>query len=116
LNQADISPSSEIGAKDFDIIGPCAVAPSMYDSSFDYLISESSTQALETGETTQHNISSPFPEIKIHSARVRELPPGSGRIIRAKRLTTSGAKPVVWFGGKGVLLMLIWLIMRGKLN
>ena len=113
MNQADLPSSSEIGTKDFDKIGPGAVTPSLNNSNFDYLISESLTQALETGETTPHNISSPFPEVNSHSppARVTELRPGSGRIIRAQRLATSGAKPAAWFGGKVVLLMLIWLMM-----
>ena len=112
LTQADLPSSSEIGAKDFDKIGAGAVTPSLNNSRFDDLISESSTQALETEETTQHNISSPFPEINSHSpARVRELRPGSGRISRPKRLATSGAEPGDWFGGKVVLLMLIWFMM-----
>ena len=117
LNQADLSPSSEIGTKYSDKIVSVTVMPSLStllkDSRFDYLISESSTQALETPETTQHDISSAFPEINSHSpARVRELRPGSGRIIRAKRVAASGAELMDWFGGKMVILMfLIWFMM-----
>jgi hypothetical protein len=117
FNQADLSPSFDVDAKDSDKIGSVTVIPSLStllkDSRFDYLISESSTQALETHEMTQQLISSPFPEIKSHSppARVRELRPGSGRIIRAKRLATSGAELMDWFGGKVVLLMVIGFIM-----
>ena len=112
LKQAELSTSSEIGAKYSDKIGPVTVMssllPLLKDSRFDYLISESSTQALETAEATQHDISSPFPEIKSRSpARVRELRPGSGRIIRAKRVAASGAELMDWFGGKMALLMLI---------
>ena len=115
LNQADLSTSSEIGAKYSEKIGPVTVGPSLWhllkDSCFYYLISKSTTKALETAETTKHDISSPFPEIKSgFPVMVRELRPGSDRIIRAKRLVASGAKPMDWLlEGKMVLLMfLIW--------
>ena len=71
-----------------------SLSPLLKDSRFDYLVSESSTQALETAETTQNVISSPFPEIKSHS-RVRELRPGSGSIIRAKSLAAWAGR-LVW--------------------
>ena len=38
-------------------------------------------------------------------SRVRELPPGSVRIIRAKRLVASGAELMDWFKGKMALLI-----------
>ena len=78
-------------------------SPSEEDTLYDYLVSDNSTQDFETTESSA-------PSIKISSlARVRELGPGSGRIIRARRLVRSAGAEISYCS-VGRLLLLILLI------